>query len=310
MTSTELNFVLKLGAGEPPRDVMKVISTIPTYTLNRTEWRGKEARSCAVTRVSSRPHTSGDTNPIIVDVEVTYRPKGFISYTGNTKYDGWTAMVLDRAADGTLLDGNGQPLKDGEPPVYMPKEVCDDIDFNALDFGEFIDEVEVGGVPRTTEEAVFRELQSGQLSTSMQGSFIAPHRSRPLKKIILSNHPTGEAVDGFGTRILNINLSTPRFEDVLMEQLSTLMCEFIEGKASIKTIENGNVAFVQLSDALVDCEPNEYGYESWFDMMHAYTPIGFLEDLAKRLSSIYEIQVAVVPGKGGGLVLRPDGKSE
>jgi hypothetical protein len=59
------------------------------YVLNRTEWRGKEPRSCAITRVESRPAAMG--TPTVVDIEVTYRPKGHITYTGRTKYDGWVA---------------------------------------------------------------------------------------------------------------------------------------------------------------------------------------------------------------------------
>src|SRR5688572_3554244 len=68
--------------------------------LNKTEWRGHEPRSCAATSISTRPHAVGDPGPTIADIEVTYRPKGFISYAGNTKYDGWTAMVINRSKDG------------------------------------------------------------------------------------------------------------------------------------------------------------------------------------------------------------------
>ena len=93
-----------------------------------------------------------------------------------------------------------------------------------------------------------------------------------------------------------------------MENLAKLMYEFIEGKASIKNVSNGEVTFVALSDSLVDCEPNELGMESWFDMLHCYTPLGFMEDLAKRLMSIYAIDVAVIDGKNGGLVLRHERK--
>ena len=251
-----------------------------------------------------RSRTLTDTSPAIWDIVIEHRPKGFISYTGHTKYDGWTLMQLQRR-DGVLLNVEDQPLKDGEPPVYLPREVYEDADFSAVDFGEFVDEKEVGGVTRTTRDAVFANLGSSG-SIGMKPHFMAQHRTRPITKIVLSNRPNGEGTDGFGTRIVYLNLSTPHLEFVLIEYLTRLMCEFLEGKASIKTIETENFAFVQLSDSLVDCEPNEQGMDSWFDMMHAYTPITFLEDLAKRLRSVYLLEVEIIEGKEGGLVLRHD----
>ena len=83
------------------------------YVLNRTEWRGKEARSCAITHLGgiSSSMTEGEKGTaVLLDLEVTCRPKGWITYTSNTRYDGWTAMMLDRKQDGTLLDGHGNPL--------------------------------------------------------------------------------------------------------------------------------------------------------------------------------------------------------
>lgn len=279
------------------------------HALNRTEWWGKEPRSCAVTGVKSRPHSVGDSSPVIIDIEVTYRPKGYITYVGNTKYDGWTAMVIDQTRDGVLLDGHGQPLKDGDPPVYLPHEVYPDAEFNDMDFGEFVGEFDVEDVEHTTVDAVMKELTaSGKFGGSLHGSFIAPHRSRPLTKIILSSAPTSQGVDGFGTRILNVNNSTPHLEQVLMEMLTNLMCEFIEGKASVKSMGKNDLTFVELSDSLVDCAPNEDGLDSWFDILHCCTPAGFLEDLAKRLMSVYAIEVAVVDGEKCGLVLRHEAK--
>lgn len=271
--------------------------------LNSTAWRGKEPRSCGVTRVSARPHTPGE--PTTIDVEVTYRPKGYISWLGQTRYDGWDLAPLDQKADGTLLDGNGQPLKDGDPPVYLSYEVYEDTDFNAIEFGNFISEGDMDAMPRTTAEEVFAEvMKAGKFSISMESTFTAPRRSRPNKKIILSNAPTGEGVARFGTLIQNINLSTPNLEQVLMDEMSKLMYDYIEGRISLKTVSSDTTAFVQLSDALVDCEPNELGMDSWFDVLQMYTPIGFLEELGKRLQSMYAVDVSIVEGKEGGIVLR------
>lgn len=270
-----------------------------------------EPRSCAVTRLESQPKSRGDGKPCIFEVDVTYHPKGHISFVGETMYDGWTAMMPDRKQDGTLLDGKGQPLEDGEQPVLLPFEVYPDHDFNALDFGKFVGEIDIEDVKREVFDDVLTECmqrEGGGFSTSMQGAFIAPRRNRPQTKIILTNSPDGEGVDGFGTRIININLSTPHLEQVMMDKLTKLMCDCLEGKASIKSVGNQNVAFMELADALVDCSPNEMGFDSMFNMLQCYTPITFLDNLAKKLMAMYEVDISVVQGKNAGLVLRRESK--
>jgi hypothetical protein len=91
-----------------------------------------------------------------------------------------------------------------------------------------------------------------------------------------------------------------------MQQLTKLMCDYIEGKVSLKSVGNDDMTFVVLSEVLVDCEPNEIGEDSWFDVLHMYTPMTFLENLARQLEALYELKVELIPGKGGGLVLRRD----
>jgi hypothetical protein len=270
--------------------------------LNRTEWRGKEPRSCAVTKVESRPHVAGNTESLVFEIEVSYRPKGFITYLGDTRYDGWTAMLLNRDQDGTLLDDGGNPLSEGEPPIHVPYEVCEDVDFNDIDFGEFLREYEVQGIKYVQFDNVMRELmESGSVNTS---TFMAPRRQRPYMKIVLSNAPSGTGSDGFGTRIININRSTPRLEQVLMDHLAELVSAFIEGRCSLKTISTHDFVFIELSDALVDCTPNETGKESRFDCLSDYVSGTFFEELAKRLMATYELDVNVVEGKNTGLLLR------
>ncbi len=305
-----LCFVLKMqGFMESMRELHSRFLPNGRYVLNRTEWRGKEPRSCAVTNVATRPHSAGDPGPVIIDIEVTYRPKGETTYVGDTKYDGWTAMMLDKTSDGVLLDGHGQPLKDGDPPVYLPFEVYDDVEFNDLDFGELFGEFDASGVKHTTAEAVMEDLQaSGRFGG--RTTFVAPHRSRPLKKIILSGQPSSEFIDGFGTHIFNINNTTANLGHVLVEELTKLMCDFIEGKVSIKSIENDSLVYVDLSDSLVDCAPNEDGMDSFFEILHLHTPPGFLDDLAKRLMSKYAVDVEVIDGKRGGFVLRRVAKND
>lgn len=145
------------------------------------------------------------------------------------------------------------------------------------------------GVKNVTMDAVMSEImEGGKFSTSIHGSFMAPHRSRPL-----------ELPDRFGTCVLNINNATADPERVLMEKLTELMCDFIEGRVSIKCIGNDNLTFVEVSDSLVDCASNEDGMT-----LHLQTPAGLLEDLAKRLMSVYAVDVSVVEEEECGLVLR------
>src|SRR5688572_6432360 len=151
---TVLRFVLQSMGN--PMGVMSRFHPQGKTVLNRTEWRGKEPRSCAVTSLRGRPYKAGSKDPQVWDVEVAYRPKGTITFVGNTKYDGWTAMILDRAKDGTLLDGHGKPLPDGQPPVYLPYEMYEDVEFNDIDFGEFVEEVDVGGIKHISFEDMMR----------------------------------------------------------------------------------------------------------------------------------------------------------
>jgi hypothetical protein len=290
-----LRFVLKVKGGGP--DAFHVFDRFNPggrFVLNRTEWRGKEPRSCAVTSAQGGGDPGGDKNTMVWKLEVSYRPKGFISYVANTRYDGWTAMVLNRDAD---------------PPTYVPREVFGDIEFNDLDFGEFIDETEVEQIKHTTNESIRQELMAGGgFSMGLLGSFMAPHRSRPHKKLILTNSPTGIFVDGFGTHIININNATPNLQLVIMEQLTGLMCEFLEGKAALNSMGNDRVALVKLSDALVDCTPNEKDQPSRFNVLDSYTPADFMEDLAKRLMSVYAVEISVVDDEKCSLVIRREEK--
>jgi hypothetical protein len=300
---TILRFVLK--STENPLKVMSRFFPQGKTVLNRTEWWGKEPRSCGLTNMKTRPASAGSNEPKVFDVEVTHRPKGCITFVGPTKYDGWTAMILDRKKDGTLLDGHGNPLPEGQPPVYLPLEVHEDAEFNEIDFGEFVDELEVEGIPHVTFDDVLRQMQeSPRFSASIKSTFMAPRRHRPLVKIVLSNAPSGTGTDGFGTRIVNVNSFTPHLQEVLLDELWELVSGFIEGRYSIKNFGNEEFVFVELSDSLVDCTPNEEGKDSRFNCLNEYVPATFIEDLAERLIATFEIQVSIVDGPTGGLLLK------
>lgn len=281
----------------------------PNGAINQTEWRGFAPRSCMVTRFGSQPKNVGDTGPTFYEIDVTHRPKGEISYRGEMRLDGWDVTKLARNAEGRV-DESGNALEDSKPGVYITSGRFQEIDFNALDFGQLVSESDDIGVPKVTVESIYQEIESsGSGNVSMKSNFVAARRSRPVRKIILSNSPTSEGVDGFGTQILNINMSTPHLEQELMERLTELLFDFLEGRASIKCIECSSVCFVELSDVLVDCEPNEQGMNSWFDMLPFYTPTGFMEELAQRVMAKYRVAVSIVDGRKGGLVLRHDKSS-
>jgi len=296
----------KLKSTGSPLDLMETFLPQGQTVLNRTEWRGKEPRSCGITNVSIQPYKHGSIEPKTVDIEVTYRPKGCISFIGRTKYDGWTARVIDRMQDGTLLDGHGKPLPEGEEPVYLSFELHHDVDFNAIDFGELVTESEVGSITRLQYDDILQMIQkSSRFSISVSSTFMAPRRHRPFVKVVLSNEPSGASIDGFGTRIVKVNSFTPHLQQVLLDELTDLVNGFVEGRYTIKNMSNDEFVFAELDDVLVDCTPNDQGGESRYDCLKEYLPDSFLEDLAKRLMATYEVEVSIVEGRHFGLLLKP-----
>lgn len=298
-----LRFALKTT--DSPFEVMGRFHPQGKTLLNRTEWRGKEPRSCGVTKVTGRADTAGSTEPHVWDIEVAYRPKGTITYVGNTKYDGWTAMMLNRKRDGTLLDQEGNPLPEGEPPIFLPVEVYEDIDFNDLEFGDYVGEFEVGGIPHLSYAELMEQIEkSGSFSAGIGSSFIAPRRTRPSVKIVLSNDPSGTGRDGFGTRIIHVNNYTPQLKQVILDHVTETITGFMEGRYSIKNFSTSEFTFVDLDDMVVDCTPNEEGKDSRFGVLHEYVPETFLDDTAKWLMSTYEVDVTIVDGPEGGLLIK------
>ena len=214
-------------------------------------------------------------------------------------------MLLDRMKDGTLLDGHGNPLKEGHPLVYLPYELFHDIDFNDIDFGEFVKEEAIETLARLEYHDVLRQIQdSGYFSTSVYSSFMAPRKQRPSVKIILTNTPSGTASDGFGTRVINIDASTPQLQQVIVDRIRELVSGFMEGRYSIPNVSSREVVFIELSEVLVDCRPNETGGESRFNCLQEFVPDTFLEDLAKWLMANFTVDAKIVEGERSGLLLR------
>jgi hypothetical protein len=297
-----LRFILKSTGN--PFEVMARFRPQGKLVLNSAYWHGKEPRSCGITNVKWGP-CSQDDSPIAFNIEVTYRPKGCITYVGNTKYDGWTAMVLDQKKDGTLLDGHGNPLHPDAPSVYLPYEVFTDVDFNNIDFGEFVGEFGVETIKHIKyEDWETQAKKSSHFSVGNCCTFMAPRRHRPLAKIALSNSPSGISADRFGTKIIVVNSFTPHLQQVLIDELTELVGGFIEGRYSISSWSNAEYVFIQLDDAFVDCTPNDSGEPSRFHCLAEYVPDDFLEELARRLIATYKIEANIVDGVKSGLLLK------
>lgn len=105
--------------------------------LNATPWNGKEAESCMVVDINQKePVTANQTAEFTITIG--YRPKGYISDVrdgGRQRLNGWQLEARDQKNDGTLLDGNGQPLPPGGEPVYHPFDIYHTAEFNDFDFG-------------------------------------------------------------------------------------------------------------------------------------------------------------------------------
>ena len=65
-------------------------------------------------------------------------------------------------------------------------------------------------------------------------------------KIVLSNHPSSTAMDGFGTRIVNVNNSTPQLRQVLLDQVTELVNGFVEGRYAVQNMSNDEFVFADL----------------------------------------------------------------
>jgi hypothetical protein len=298
-----LRFVLRTT--DHPKTVMSRLSPQGKSVLNRTSWRGKEPRSCGVTAIKGRAQAVGSEEPATYDIEVSYRPRGCITYLGGTRFDGWTVSVLDCTDEGALLDGKGQPLPDGHPPVYRQFEVFEDADFNELDFGEFVGEFEAEGIKHVSFEHVMGRIRhSGRFSASIRSSFVAPRRRRPTVKIVLSNAPTGAGADEFGTHVFNIQKTTPQLQQAILDRVCESVHGFVEGRFSIKNMANEDFVFVELDDLVVDCAPAEGEEKSRFDCLRKSMPDSYLDELAMRLAATYEVDVSVVDGPKIGLLLR------
>jgi hypothetical protein len=297
-----------------PMDAFDIFYPKGHHALNRTKWRGKEPRSCAVTGLRSHPQFADDIGPTVFDVEVSYRPKGYITFLGNTKYDGWTAMMLDKKKDGTLLDGQGNALPPGQPPVYLPFEVYEDAEFNEMDFGEFIEEVEIGGIAHVSRDDVMQRTRTARrFGGTMDAGFVAPRRQRPQAKIVVTDLQLQSAGESKGMRTIFVDKTAPHFKQTLFDQLYEVASGYVEGRYSIKTLSTEDFMFVEFSDAIMELKHNSAdpkNLESLFDVFATYCSPEDMEEMAKRLMAVYEVDITIVDGNEGGFLIRRTNKKE
>ncbi len=273
--------------------------------LNSTEWWGKEPRSCAVVDFKAS-YTQGDPPPYPANIVVAYRPKGFVNYQGSTRYDGWTAMMPNRKSDGTYLDESGNPLEYGEARFFKPTEVYRDIEFNEIDFGDFVGETDGATIEHLTSDGLMERMR--HVRKIGGDDFIAPRRQRSRTKIILSDMPTAVMPDQFGGYVINLNNNSPQLEQVLQDKIEEVFTGYLEGRTHIKTITLDDLSFVELADILVDCTLNQYGMPSYFEDFKNFVPANFMDDLAKRIMAMYEVDVTVVNGNKPGFLLKRPAK--
>src|SRR5262245_19598193 len=137
-----LNFRLMLEsvyAFEVPAGT--AVELLVRSAINSTTWQGREPRSCRVINVQTPAadlQPDGAVHHFELHVQIGFRPDGWQSghsADGKERLNGWDLERLDEARDGTLLDGQGQPLPAGKPPVYLRFKVFEELDFNQFEFG-------------------------------------------------------------------------------------------------------------------------------------------------------------------------------
>jgi hypothetical protein len=213
-------------------------------------------------------------------------------------------MMLDRMKDGTLLDGHGNPLPQGGQPVYLPYELYSDVDFNEMNFGEFVGEFETRGVGRITYNDFMQQVHKWTRSSSSDSSCVVARRQRPMVRLALTDVPLGTST-GAGTRVIIVKKDVQNLEQLLLDNLMEVMSGFFEGRYSLPILSNDDVAFVQLSKAVIELkqgtEPGRL--DTLFDVFPSYVSVAMLEELAKRLISVYEVDLTIVEGRESGFIV-------
>ncbi len=112
-------------------------------SINSVEWKGHEPQSCKLVQFTQKsPVSKSEQTEFIFTVcyrpQTTGRAESHDAWSGLWA-DGWKIKHLNITADGVLLDANGKPLPDGEPPVIVENSLYKTVDYNRFDFGQPID---------------------------------------------------------------------------------------------------------------------------------------------------------------------------
>lgn len=109
--------------------------------------------------------------------------------------------------------------------------------------------------------------------------------------------------DGFGTRIVMVNSYSPNLLKVILDEVYELVSGFLEGQYAIKCLSAKEMVYVVLSDSLVDHRPETPDSEKFHCLERLLPPDSF-EDILKRIVAAYDVEVGIVTGPEGGLLLK------
>lgn len=267
--------------------------------LNSTSWRGLQPRTCGVTGIRQ----VGSPGEVVVTVE--YRPPGCITYVGSTRYDGWTPMLRNQTRDGCLLSEDGTPLPDdGRPPVHVRPEVYPEVDFNEIDFGEYVNEVDDDTVTAITSSDWMSRLASVQRQVSFGPSNVMfPRRCRREGRVLV--------VEGTGVRrnryahleVITVGVDTPYVEVALQDAVTELVLDVLGGKLSLRQDTVDGQMFLDLCTIMQDHTCLDAEGAPDYTVYARYVPGSYPFELAARLVEEFPVKVQVVVGQRPGLVI-------
>jgi len=108
--------------------------------VNSTQWKGYPPETCKLVQFRQDKPVSQTTQTDFY-FTVSVRPGGASTPTDTDAWsglwsDGWKIKHLNISKDGVLLDADGNPLPEGQPPVIVEKSLYKTVDYNLFDFGQ------------------------------------------------------------------------------------------------------------------------------------------------------------------------------
>lgn len=300
MESSILKFRLRCEDPGDPMDLFDRYYPDGKTVLNRSTWMQRPPRTCCIRGVSNDWDEPGE--PLDAIIEVEYRSPDFVSYVGETRYEGWDVRMICQR-NGIPVGADGEPLADGAIPIFDDFEVYPDIEFDELQFGELIGETEIRDVESISIENLRTEgFSEKPLRTSSDITFLAARKSRPTGTVTLSDQPSG-IYDQNGFRLFNVDVAAGHLEYTVENAYFQLMCEFLGGLVSLSCLANPDATLVYLSDTFRVATSTARTPDSKGDIFKAYASPTLLVNLGRRLKAQFPINVTVVEGDCFGLLL-------